>query len=224
MQENSKKLESAGDQATCEKVKLRTENNKLQNQVKELQEENGQFKEQLEVANNILGEANLNRTGDSNASFSQNPLEDLDALAPVAARTAAMIKGKTLTEIVTELNNQIQKNDDFSQINESLELNLDELTKKVSKFKPYAKDLQKDIARLENQNAELVSQLDLSHRDQMSYRTQADDLLIENQKLKRVVARREKETCDLRGAIFWRFWLLQNGLFSSIFRPFLGLK
>jgi len=163
----------------------------LQNSITDLTEENTGFKEQLEIANNILGESEKKAVG----------LLNLQELAPAAVATSNLVKGKTLTEIITTLHENLQKNEDNVAVIDNLNQNLESLTQQALKFRPFALQLQDKNGKLEEENAELVSQLDISHRDLLSYRTQADDLLVENQKFKRTIQRRERETEDLTDQI-----------------------
>ena len=147
-------LQTAGNQKLSETARLNMEISSLKNSIIDLTEENKGFKEQLEIANNILGESEKKAIG----------LLNLTELAPAAVRTADLVKGKTLTEIISSLHENIQKNEDNENIIDNLKKNLDDLTEQALKFKPYALDLQSQINKLEEENTDMVGQLDINKR------------------------------------------------------------
>ena len=83
--QTSKQLESAGDLATGQTAKLNVEVTALKSQNAELLEQNEEFKEQLKLANDILGEKDNEMVG-------ANVLENIDDLAPAAAKVAKILK------------------------------------------------------------------------------------------------------------------------------------
>jgi hypothetical protein len=192
--EFGKQLETAGDTTSSELARLKVKINTLDKEKLNLLEENSEFKDQLEMANKLLGES-------EQKAVDINLLENIDDLAPTAVRVAKIVKGKTLTEILSELATLVEQVDDLEATKSTLEDNLNRLTEQARRIQPHCKSQSKKIDHLEQENAELVAQLDFSRRDQIRFRTEADDLLTENAKLKRQVSRRDKEVANFTDQI-----------------------
>lgn len=192
--EFGKQLETAGDTTSSELARLKVKINTLDKEKLNLLEENSEFKDQLEMANKLLGES-------EQKAVDINLLENIDDLAPTAVRVAKIVKGKTLTEILSELATLVEQVDDLEATKGTLEDNLNRLTEQARRIQPHCKSQSKKIDHLEQENAELVAQLDFSRRDQIRFRTEADDLLTENAKLKRQVSRRDKEVANFTDQI-----------------------